>query len=173
MATAKSKPSYQHGYLKLGSLVGVHQRLQSLIESLGYIGGGVFPIRSDLTRDSIIPLLELTPILVAPRNKGNYLVIGGLRQFVMAKHLLTPEDEINVLVNHGRVNHDKMLMRFAVEYALLPLLMGNLEEDEVVCRFTEVKKILPEAIKGDREELARFLGVSMRTLASLYEKNNV
>jgi hypothetical protein len=101
------------------------------------------------------------------------VVIGGLRQFVLAKHLLDPGDEIGVLMNHGRVNHNSMLRRFAVEYVTLPILMGNLEPTEVVKRVGEIKKDLPDINMGTRDDLARLLGVSLRTLATLNEKTDV
>jgi len=172
MSTPKVKPALKHGYMRLGSITRLHPRLQSLIKSLGYVGGSPLPVGTDLSRDSILPLLEVAPLHVTPINHGAYAVIGGLRQFVLARHLLADDDEVCVLIHEGRVNHESMMRRFAVEYVLLPVFAGYLDDGEVARRIGQLKEHLPEINFGSREQLAQLLDISLRSLASLHEKTD-
>jgi hypothetical protein len=178
MATAKNNPLSSTRIIRVASLIGPHSKLQKIIKKLGYSGGGPFPINTAITRAAIDSTLELMPIHVTSQGEGKgherYWVIGGLRQFVLVKHLLQPDDEIPVLITGGRVNPDKMFKRFAVEYCLLPTLLGNLEHKEVLDRINEVSIHLPGVLKpGSRDELAQLLGVSLRTVAAHNAKKHL
>lgn len=172
MATAKTKPLLQHGYLQLGSITRLHPRLQRLIKSLGYVGGGALPLGTGFSRDAVLSLIELAPVHVSPINHDAYMVIGGLRQFVLAKHLFGDDHQLPVLIQAGRVNHESMMRRFAVEYALLPVFSGNLDDGEVARRIGQLKLHLPDINFGRREEFAQLLDISLRSLASLHEKTD-
>ena len=93
---------------------------------------------------------------------------------MLIKHLLGAEDEVQVLVNEGRVNRDRMLSRFAVEYGLLPILAGERDDKDANRRIGQLKEHLPGALEfGSRDELAAILGISLRTLASRHDKTDV
>jgi hypothetical protein len=65
-----------------------------------------------------------------------------------------------------------MMRRFAVEYVLLPVFAGYLDDGEVARRIGQLKEHLPEINFGSREQLAQLLDISLRSLASLHEKTD-
>jgi hypothetical protein len=170
MSTAKNDPLVYRDTIKLSSIVGVHVNLKKAMKEFGYLADGPFPVKSKITQDAILALLDLIPIHVTPHSTEHYWVFGGFRSYALAKHLLPDHASIPVLVNKIRVNQLRMERQFAIEYCLLPLMMDAIEPKEMLRRMSEVEDLLPGELElGSRKERAELLGLSVRSFASLSE----
>lgn len=125
-----------------------------------------------LTQESMLALLELSPVHVVPNKKGDrFICVGGIRQLMLARTKLPPEKEIWVLRYHTtKVNIEKTRQRFLVELYHQPALMRLAHRDTKMAQlmYPALEELDEGMLKGlqlkTADLQAYWAGVSSRTV---------
>lgn len=159
---------------RLEQICDYHKFISQLINDLELTP---FPIHftESLSETSLKFLLELSPIHVIKKQKEDkFVCVGGIKQLMLARAMLKPEQSISILLYHAEKLTSKELenqkKRLLVELYQQPTLMMMAHGDTKMIDSTAKnlnkldKTILAELKLEDDDFQAFWSGVSVRTI---------